>query len=751
MINTKADFVLGVPAFIEQWARDAEKVAHMKKMRGVIYGGSQLSKEVGDRLAAQGVNLHTCYGATEVGVMNVYLPKCGGDWDYFRFSELYRPVLLPFPDGQYELIITSHEIHTPSVINTKVGGRDGYNTNDLLVPHPTKPDMWKILGRADDQIMLSNGEKTNPGPLENILCQDPHIHSTIMFGRGRFQNGVLIDPKKEFAFDPKDTTRLQQFRNMIWPTVERMNEYAPQHSRLFKEMILVSSPDKPFVYTAKNTPRRQVIIAEYDKEIDALYDAVEQTSQRDVSGPPSWEHADVLEFVRKAVTNVMGHTVADDADIFQYGCDSLQATWIRNAVLRALRDSVPETAKRMPVNFVFEAPSIAGIAGSVCTAVGSSSGLQADDSSKAEELRRMVYKYTAQFPARPSSLRPHEGKDVVLVTGTTGGFGCDILAHLLQNETVARVYAVNRPGEDVLGRQTKTFMERGHDVGLLVAPKFRLVEGDLSVPGAHIEPALFNEIRNTVTHIIHNAWRVDFTLALVSFESNIRATRNLVDLALSSPSLAPPRLLFMSSIGILQNPTFSGPAPEEPLDDPAIAIRSGYPESKWVAERVLLAAGQQTELQPIIVRLGGVCGDRTGHWNEKEYIPSLIKSALFLQCLPDAPGDVSWLPAYRASKALTEMRNSPYSILHLVHPNPVPWSSIIKMIAEDLSVPVVPYEEWLSALKNSLQEGLEVEQMQENPALRLLDFYGTVVIDEDKEPLGSLDCRRKRRWKLHRL
>ncbi len=51
--------------------------------------------------------------------------------------------------------------------------------------------------------------------LEGILAQDPHVLSAVMFGRGRFQNGVLIDPKPEFAFDPKDE--------------------AKQHSRLFKE------------------------------------------------------------------------------------------------------------------------------------------------------------------------------------------------------------------------------------------------------------------------------------------------------------------------------------------------------------------------------------------------------------------------------------------------------------------------------------------------------------------------------------
>lgn len=45
------------------------------------------------------------------------------------------------------------------VINIKIDGLDGYATNDLVEPHLTRPNYWKLLGRADDQIILSNGEK----------------------------------------------------------------------------------------------------------------------------------------------------------------------------------------------------------------------------------------------------------------------------------------------------------------------------------------------------------------------------------------------------------------------------------------------------------------------------------------------------------------------------------------------------------------------------------------------------------------
>ena len=47
---------------------------------------------------------------------------------------------------------------------------------------------------------------------------------------------------------------------------------------------------------------------------------------------------------------------------------------------------------------------------------------------------------------------------------------------------------------------------------------------------------------------------------------------------------------------------------------------------------------ERTALQPVVVRLGQVCGDGDGTWNEKEWFPSLVKSALTLDCLPSIDG-----------------------------------------------------------------------------------------------------------------
>lgn len=45
------------------------------------------------------------------------------------------------------------------VTNTMVDGVGAYATSDILAPHPTKPNYWKVFGRADDQIMHNTGEK----------------------------------------------------------------------------------------------------------------------------------------------------------------------------------------------------------------------------------------------------------------------------------------------------------------------------------------------------------------------------------------------------------------------------------------------------------------------------------------------------------------------------------------------------------------------------------------------------------------
>lgn len=100
-----------------------------------------------------------------------------------------------------------------------------------------------------------------------------------------------------------------------------MNDFAPQHSRLFKEMILVTSPDKPFMYTAKGSTRRGAILNQYEAEINSCYEEVERSATVDTPELKDFGAESVRNFIRQVVTSVMDKQVPDDVDIFQSGCD----------------------------------------------------------------------------------------------------------------------------------------------------------------------------------------------------------------------------------------------------------------------------------------------------------------------------------------------------------------------------------------------------------------------------------------------
>ena len=54
------------------------------------------------------------------------------------------------------------------------------------------------------------------GLAEKMINDDSHVKCSIMFGRGKFQNGVLIEPTEDYVFDPSDVKKLEAYRNKIW-------------------------------------------------------------------------------------------------------------------------------------------------------------------------------------------------------------------------------------------------------------------------------------------------------------------------------------------------------------------------------------------------------------------------------------------------------------------------------------------------------------------------------------------------------
>ncbi|TFY82997.1 hypothetical protein EWM64_g1012 [Hericium alpestre] len=494
---------------------------------------------------------------------------------------------------------------------------------------------------------------------------------------------------------------------------------------LIIKMILVASKEKPFLYTAKNTPRRQRILQNYEEEIKQLFKSVDESAQSEVPPPAGWDNARTTQFVRTVVHRVLEKEISDDEDLFQHGCDSLQATWIRNTIIRVLREATDADATKIPNSFIYEHPYISSLASFLSSFVLGRKDV-AKEGDKVAEMLAMVKKYTGDIPRHVPSM-PYPYRDTVLLTGSTGGLGVHILAHLVADPAVMRIYAFNRKSssKSLYDRQVEALRSRGLDEALVLSSKVVLVETDISRAKLDVSADLWNELQSLVTHIIHNAWRVDFKLSLQSFEANVKGLRNLLDFALLSPLARPPRLSFTSSIGIFHDVHVQGAIPETPIK-PEAAVSYGYPESKWVGEKILEIFAQKSSVRPINIRVGQLGGGRNGAWTTAEWLPSLVRSSVYLGALPDCEGDISWIQGDLAAAAVVDMRDSPFNIVHLVHPRPVSWSNVFRHFSSALDLPLVPYTDWLARLDKSA-EGVspltDTNDFKSNPALRLLDWF----------------------------
>ncbi|KAJ6595668.1 acetyl-CoA synthetase-like protein [Mycena vulgaris] len=279
-VADKCDIVFCVPVFIEAWAQDPANIPRLKALDCIVFSGASVNKGIGDMLADSGVVMHPFWGSTEVGPATMFIPRDpppAGEWEYFKFSNHITFEMKPREDldNVFEPVMIPTEICFPHALNTTHDNQPAFNVGDLLERHPSDPGRWRVFGRVDDQIMLSTGENVNPLPIEGIISQDKHIASVLMFGRHRVQTGILVEPAMGCVVEIGNQEQLATFRDLIWPTIEKANSRAAPYAQIKKNMIITTSPSKPFEYTPKGTPRRPVALRLYSSEIEALYSAEE--------------------------------------------------------------------------------------------------------------------------------------------------------------------------------------------------------------------------------------------------------------------------------------------------------------------------------------------------------------------------------------------------------------------------------------------------------------------------------------------
>ncbi|KAJ7916044.1 putative aminoadipate reductase [Mycena leptocephala] len=714
-----------VPALILEW-QSPEHIAYLKTLKLVIYSGGPLPSRVGDHLFSHGVNIVQIYGGTEFGIPTVLKRRKAemdaGEWAWMRFS--------PRGDGTFECqFLTTPETHQISVQN--LPDVKGYSTKDLYERHPTKPDLYRIVGRLDDVLIMANGEKTVPGPMEDIMLANPLIVGAVMFGHERNQVGVLIEPNPQHKLDPVDEQQVAKFRNLIWPVIEEANENAPAFARIYKEMILVTQPGRPMVRVPKGTVIKKRTIALYKQEIEKLYDTIEASGNAasDIEPPASWASHDLEPWLKTHAALVADKDIRGSHDLFEQGFDSLNATFLRHRIVGALKklgdDSAKAAAQKIPQNFVYAHPSIEDLASAITKLVYKDADLSSTAKALVEE---MIVKYSAGF--KEAIVHERSGNSsagmVVLLTGSTGGLGSHILEILLGLDSVQRVYAFNRRGKTpVHERQRQSFIDRVLNVQLLSSDNLVYLVGDTTKPDLGLALDVWTTLRDTTTVIIHNAWTVDFNKSLSSFEAHVKGTRNLIDLALQSPNESGVRFLFTSSIASAQGwDQKLGPFPEELRLMPI----------KYVSERILAASG----LEATSFRIGQICGSaNNGAWHTTDWVPAMVKSSIALGSFPSDPvAAAAWLAPEAVSRAIVDAALStekPPFAVNLVHPRPVPRDLLMSAMARAPGMKLLDFFkgfvagegniEFSTSKAQALSESMSLNPLSEDDATKWMHYW----------------------------
>ena len=193
---------------------------------------------------------------------------------------------------------------------------------------------------------------------------------------------------------------------------------------------------------------------------------------------------------------------------------SLTATILRRRITGALQSlKISEGAsaiKAINQNTLYAYPTVALPTGFLVDVVSHPSGTRVEGNPVAA-IEHMINKYSL-FPKpldTSSSAITVDGRSgtadrniVVLLTGSTGNLGSQILENLLLNPEISRVYTFNRASassKSQLDRHLNRFRDKGLDLSTLESKKWAPLEGDLAKEDLGLSEAVYKEVCSAIT------------------------------------------------------------------------------------------------------------------------------------------------------------------------------------------------------------------------------------------------------------
>ncbi|KAL8782953.1 MAG: hypothetical protein Q9195_009526, partial [Heterodermia aff. obscurata] len=640
-------------------------------------------------------------------------------------------------DDAYELVVFSDDTTRQiSGLDHNYPGVKAWHTKDLFKPHPTNSNLWRFHGRKDDIIVLSNGEKFNPVPIEALLQGHPRIAGALVVGQGKAQAALLLEPRL-------DCEGNNALINDCWPLVEKANGLVPGHGHITRAKILIASLEKPFQRAGKGTS--------YAPEIEALFGNESRSAYEGIANLETLEDlAAVKRFVRSCITSAFpGVKPADNDDIFVLGTDSLKAVTIAAMLRTGLQGQIGRVEIALLSDKILYAyPTVEQLSEEIYRLAHTKGKfpIQTNGASltRVTRMASLVEKYTQDLHPQSISIGTPSisTKTCIALTGSTGALGPHLLQTFLDDPKISHIYCLNRSAD---ARQRHHKISAARDTPIPSDSKVTYLRADFSLPTLGLPAPVFANLKSNVDVIVHNAWKVDFKHSLSSYEGvHIRGTRQLVDWSMASARS--PRIMFVSSASAVGNwiimhksrGEMPPPIPETIITEYDAAQQMGYGESKHVAERILDAANREAGAPVTILRVGQIAGSTLLNdiaWPQQEWIPSMIKTCESMGKVPGELTDVAWIPVDKLADVISEIihsdshtRVADTRVYNLVNLKAVAWRELVGTIQEHLGLKgpktAVSLLHWIAELEKS--DRTDLVALRDKPALKLLDLFAEI-------------------------
>ncbi|KAJ2782390.1 large subunit of alpha-aminoadipate reductase [Coemansia javaensis] len=619
------------------------------------------------------VNRHGSGGLCAVGEVGEIYVRSGG------LAEGY----LRLPDATAEKFVPNWLAPPPPALPEPLpfyhGPRDRmYRTGDLGRYRPDGD--VECIGRIDDQVKI-RGFRIELGEINNMLSQHPRIRANVtLVRRDKYEEQTLVAyivPSEEEQQRTDDPGRRALIKDVREYLKQKLPSYAvPAVFVPMKRLPLTPNgkidkaalpfPDTPLFRTGPAAAAGAVGGSDAEPDAHPELDAMSATER-------------ALGLIWIALLGLSSATPLElDASFFDLGGHSILATRMVFSVRK-------EFAVDAPLGLVFRFPTLRAMAAAVDAL---QSELQLDDSAPdappapAVDYAADADALAAEIPALPATgLQPPPADGLLLgdaptffLTGATGFLGAFVLDELLRRHPRARVVCLARAAT------ADAAMERvkAAAVANLVwrddwPARVSAVVGDLALPRLGLSDADWQRCAETTDAIVHNGALVHWVYPYEKLRApNVLGTIEALRLA-AEHHVKP--LAFVSSTSALDTDHYvqlgdtapHGVPETDDLEGSRRGLHTGYGQSKWVSERLLMRA-RQAGWPVTIVRPGYVLGhSQTGATNTDDFIWRLVKGCAELGQSPVMNNPVNLCPVDYVARVVVEAVSQPRAPERLVY------------------------------------------------------------------------------------